>query len=357
MKHIFVFLFMTAFFGSLSFGDAGENSGKFGSLSIASKPANANIYINDKFVGTAPVVVDSLPEQQVSVRWELSGYRPSVHDISVIADSVQVLGARMIKYIVPLVIQIDTGLDHAQIFINNDFAGQKKCRVTMFNSGPYTIRISADNYNTLLDTLIFTENTVINKQYDLRPKMTTMKITANFPQGRLIMKNRNRDEEFYLSGTKVRDFADSVIFPYETKIQTGVYGISLSLPGYYTIDRTLKLNAQDLNSFSFDFKQGVRDYQGATRQIYTNSGLVLCFIGLAKYLKNLADQSYRDYRVESDAARVVDLRIRSTRLFTASQLSYGVAAAFGVNASFNLYKMTWISKSIHYKEWKAGDHE
>ena len=72
-----------------------RNTGYRGALRVNSQPRGARIFLNDRYVGQTPMLIRALPAGSRAVRLRLDGYQPWSRGVSVVANDVTTVGAKL----------------------------------------------------------------------------------------------------------------------------------------------------------------------------------------------------------------------------------------------------------------------
>ena len=76
-------------------GIPGRNAAYRGTLMINSQPRGARIFLNDRYVGQTPMLIRALPAGSRAVRLRLDGYQPWSRGVSVVANDVTRVAAKL----------------------------------------------------------------------------------------------------------------------------------------------------------------------------------------------------------------------------------------------------------------------
>jgi hypothetical protein len=68
----------------------------FGKLDIISKPIQAEVFINDEFVGKTPLIIDSLQEGENYIKASKEGYKPHSEKIQIASSEINYLNIALV---------------------------------------------------------------------------------------------------------------------------------------------------------------------------------------------------------------------------------------------------------------------
>lgn len=194
------------------------------SLSLASNPAGAEIYVNDKLVGIAPVQLSDIPSAHYTVRVKLVGYMPW-HDVVDLSEGQKkTIHANLITEISLGEVLIDSHPQGAAIYLDSHSHGATPKRLTGLKLGEHELTLTLPGYENGHKFLAINSG----RNRDIIQKLIPNKITHKQPDTSTVaIDSYPSNADIYLDG-KYYGQTPAVL----KGITPGTYNLAVRLSGY-----------------------------------------------------------------------------------------------------------------------------
>ncbi len=121
-----------------------DPSPMYGNLSIATTPYGANVYVDDKYVGQTPRVIEKILVGEHELKLEKDGYAYYSRKINIMEDETFILNETLS---VGKKIRIETDSNGDRIYVDRQYVGDSPATISM-TYGIHSIMVERDGYTT-----------------------------------------------------------------------------------------------------------------------------------------------------------------------------------------------------------------
>ncbi|MGH9337606.1 MAG: PEGA domain-containing protein, partial [Vicinamibacteria bacterium] len=121
-----------------------------GALEIRSGVSGADVFLNDKRVGTTPHKASGLAPGSYRVKVEKAGYAPFEQRVEVAAER-RVVRAELVAALASL--RVETNVPGARVLLDGEERGTTPLELSNLSPGRHQLEVSADGYETRTETV------------------------------------------------------------------------------------------------------------------------------------------------------------------------------------------------------------
>ena len=189
-----------------------------GTISVASTPQGADIYLNDENIGrqTNAVITDVFPGIHY-IRLEMPGYKTWEQIFEVREGQITHVSHSM-ERAAGDAFTITTKPRGAQIFIDGNFEGYSNVVLYSLPAGQHTVLLTLDNYSDYQKTVMISEDMSQSLSHTFETIPTT---------GEIIFESNPSNAEIYLNGEYIGDTRKTL-----KETQPGTYEVLIKKAGY-----------------------------------------------------------------------------------------------------------------------------
>ena len=207
-----------------------------GSLSIATEPAGAEVYLDAELKGKTPLTLSSVPAGSHSLTLMKKGYSPLPKEIVVSANTATPVSERLLKQTGAL--DITTTPAGAQIFVDDKYVGQAPKKLEGVLTGNHTVKAQAENYSPA------------EKQVEVAFQQTTsVAIELGGLPGKILVTSIPEGAEVKIDGEK------KGVTTYTGALDVGKHRVEVSQEGYDRIQEEVEVAPNKAISKSYTLKK------------------------------------------------------------------------------------------------------
>jgi len=198
---------------------------KAGSLSIESKPAHANIFLDGEEAGVTPVILKSVTPGAHKIEVRMDGYESWSESVNVETDKETAITAAL--QIKATSLMIESNPAKAKIFLDNEEVGTTPENITDLNPGKYTVEVMMDGYE------LWTEIVDVGADKDNSLKAVLQKKT-----GSISIKSRPSKAKILLNGDEAGTVPKIL-----SELNPGKYTVEALMDGYDVWSEVVEVEA------------------------------------------------------------------------------------------------------------------
>ena len=195
-----------------------------GSVSIVSTPPGAEVFIDGRNSGTAPVTVDTIPKGQVRIELRLAGHRNYEVPVTILAGQTQQVTAKLDP--IPGSLKVVSLPAGARVYVDDNYRGDAPVTLTGLTPGSYRVRAEVQGFAPMARTSEVRNGEETTEEFRLATNSGLVElITA--PAGVEVFLNGKSYGKTSATGT------DAVSDPLKIDmLPEGDYTLTLTLKGY-----------------------------------------------------------------------------------------------------------------------------
>ncbi len=199
---------------------------KPGSINIKSKPTNANMYLDDKEIGTTPAVITDLLPGKYTLELKMSGYDVWGESINVESDIEETLTATL--QLKTGSIMIDSEPENATIYLDGEEIGTTPdIIIRPVIPGKHKVEIRKDGYNLWSESVEF--------EADKEKSLTAVLQSIT---GSLMIDSEPANATIYFDGIDIGTTPDTLM-----SVTPGTHEIEVKMDGYEVWCKRLNVKA------------------------------------------------------------------------------------------------------------------
>ncbi len=122
-----------------------------GQLAVSSLPAGAQVFLDGRAVGVAPLTLDNLPPGEYSLRLTYANYRDDARQVTISAGQRTTVEAQLEA--MPATVAITSTPEGATIFVDDQPRGQTPATLSDIAPGQHVVRLSKDGFQDWQQTV------------------------------------------------------------------------------------------------------------------------------------------------------------------------------------------------------------
>lgn len=223
-----------------------ERREETGKLSFNSTPSGAEVYLNDRYAGKTPLIMEHVHAGEYLARVELPGYQIWTRTIQINPNQTNFIHANLISIQRYGSIAIRCNEDSARIYLDGQFKGltekNRNVLIEQISEGLHEIRVTLSGYNDWWQRVEVKPNQRVQLTVNLeRMKRTgSLEITCNVDNAMIYLDGRYQRRTSLNKAVTI------------SNIQEGNYELKISKDGYQ------------------DFLTNIRIYPEETYRLYVN---------------------------------------------------------------------------------------
>ncbi len=247
------------------------NAASYGNIKVTSRPSKADVYIDERYAGIAPITVEGISAGTHVVTVKLTGYNDYSKEVGVSANKTTSLNAKLTKIKSSSgSVKVTSSPSKADVYFAGQYVGKTPITIKSVAVGEYTLEVKLKGYNSYKTTVKVSANRTTPVHAKLtksstkksakttgtavlpidEPETGTIKITSNPSNANIYIM-----EGDYVATPQV--FTDSVTgnlrnyigtTPLTTEFDIGTYTILLKLGGYKDYLAIIKVYANKITS-------------------------------------------------------------------------------------------------------------
>lgn len=186
-----------------------------GTLAVASNPQGAQVLVNGRAVGNAPVNV-TLQPGQYNLELRLQGYDVFRQTVSVAAGQTVTVTANLAQQAVNGLLAISSNPQGAQVLINGRAVGNTPTNVSV-QPGQYNVEIRLSGYDVFRTTVSVSAGQTVNINAPLQAERRV---------GELLVASVPAGADVFINGSRVG------VTPLRVTLNEGIYDVRVSSGGY-----------------------------------------------------------------------------------------------------------------------------
>ncbi|MBI2970084.1 MAG: PEGA domain-containing protein [Gammaproteobacteria bacterium] len=164
----------------------------WGDITLSSRPAGAEVYVNEERVGRTPLVTPVLQGRH-ELRVQLSGYKAWQQGITVTANEPQALPEIALEP-ADAVVLLDTVPSRANVIVNGAFRGQTPLEVSLTPGEPATIRVFKEGHVRASEKIVLQSGEKKSLRIVLQPELAPIEFTSEPPGAELFIDGAARGQ-------------------------------------------------------------------------------------------------------------------------------------------------------------------
>jgi len=143
-------------------------------LWIKTEPTNANLFIDDKFSGTTPTIIDTFTGAKVSVKLTKEGYQDKIVDIQLKESGVAQMGdvelsfvnemvhiSTMLELLPPGQLEIASEPPNAEVYLDEELKGKTPLKLDNIAAGKHRLRFHLEHFDDVTKSVeVISDETV-----------------------------------------------------------------------------------------------------------------------------------------------------------------------------------------------------
>jgi hypothetical protein len=207
-----------------------------GSLSIATEPAGAEVYLDAELKGKTPLTLSSVPAGTHSLTLMKKGYSPLPKEIVVSANTATPVSERLQKQTGAL--DITTTPTGAQIFVDDKYQGTAPKKIEGILTGPHQLKAQLANYQAA------------QQQVEVAYQQTTpVAIELAGLPGKILVTSIPEGAEVKIDGEK------KGVTIYTGSLSPGKHRIEVTREGYESVSQEVEIQANKSASLNLPLKK------------------------------------------------------------------------------------------------------
>lgn len=192
----------------------------WGNVSLSTRPAGANVFVDDKNIGRTPITAEILRGNH-NIRIKLKGYKAWINTIGVTADQSMTVPLIALEHADAEVL-LETIPPKANATVDGKYVGQTPVAVALSPGETINVRLFKEGYKPALHRMKVTPAENQNYRVTLQPELAAIKFNSTPP-----------DAELYIDGV-LRGRASQML-----KLSTRSHVIEIRKPGYVDYKTTI----------------------------------------------------------------------------------------------------------------------
>jgi hypothetical protein len=163
-----------------------------GALQVSTDPDGAEVLLNDVQRGTAPCLIERIPEGDVTVEIRADGYIPSRQTLKLAAGETQPL--RVILKPMPATLRIVSLPAKGRVYLDNTFQGEAPLELKDLPPGPCRVRVELSGYDPVARDIDLRRGATQTEEFRLTANTGRMEITTQPAGAQIYINGRRRGE-------------------------------------------------------------------------------------------------------------------------------------------------------------------
>ncbi|MCF8303198.1 MAG: PEGA domain-containing protein [Bacteroidales bacterium] len=384
---------------------------RFGYIAVNSEPSGAEIFLDGKSLGTAPIPRQKIESGNHTLRAEMDLYHSETLEFT-IADGDDISPKLTLDPAFGS-LTVNSEPSGARVYLDDEMIGTTPHTENRLASGNYELRVTKDLWNEVTERLTInneqtTEKMIVLTQdfgtvevnapgatiYQNNERVGTGQYKAKLQPGRYMFKatrdkHLDDEEEIYLSVGDTRTLnlnpqpiqgsvsifseprktrgAEIYVNNQEQKKTTpavlplliGDYTITLKKDGFLDNTRAITVKANEQKKLTFQ----MQTYKGSLQQTFNKhkreklvwGAAAILSAGAGAYFQQSADKHYDEYQDTNVTQDAIDLREQVDKEDQLSLIGYGVGAACLVPAIIHAVKQGKVKNKLDITAKPYGD--
>ena len=200
---------------------------KIASLSITSNVPNADVYVDRRLAGTAPMDVDIHSFGKVNIIVAASGYTNFIKDID-IQNEIESVTATLDK---ASWLRINSVPDGANVFVNDSLVGKAPLVLNKIAQRPQKIYFAMEDYEDVQTIVDLTNQDTYKIEQQLSKKKGMLTLTGI--AGKAAVKISNKEKSYQFASLPLKN----------ARVEYNDYTLSIEKDGYYSFSSTMDIHA------------------------------------------------------------------------------------------------------------------
>jgi len=207
-----------------------------GTVSCASEPAGAEVFVNGVSRGVTPVTVERVPKGVASVRIVKEGYQPEVRELRLEPGESQTLSVALKG--LPARVTVVSVPEQGRVFMDNDYQG--KAPVTFSAAaGEHTLRVEQTGCAPITRKIEVTLGQKITEEFKMENVLGRLEVITTPPGARVFVDGKSAGTTRARPGS-----ARSVILPVE-KVEAGLRTVVARADGFTEVSRKVTVKSKE----------------------------------------------------------------------------------------------------------------
>ena len=306
----------------------------FGTLIVQSQPeSGANVYVDDKLVGTTPYTKEMMPSGQYRVKIDKDLWMGAEEIITVYDEQTTDKTLLLTRNFAALKV---TAPD-AKIYLNNELVGTGSYQEKLVK-GQYTLKATRDKHHNAEQRVHIIPGNDLNIDLEPQPMLSSLSVQSK--------PYESKGAEIWLNGSKQKETTPGVM-----ELLVGDYNVTLKHPKFLDNTQTITLKENDQKKLIFEMKT----YQGSMlskahgwrkSKWISLASAVLC-VGGGFYSNMQGDAAFDDYDAATTTSDASAYRDDLKSWYDKRNISYGVSIAPAV-----WFVVSWVKEAGYNKQAK-----
>lgn len=146
-------------------------------LRVVTDPEGAQVFLNGMLKGASPVVIERIPDGDVSLEVRAAGYKNSRQDLRVSAGDNETVTATLDPQ--PASLQVVTIPAGARVYVDNSYKGESPVRVAELVPGSYRVRVELAAHDPAARTIELGRAMDVTEEFRLVPNCGGLLVTTS----------------------------------------------------------------------------------------------------------------------------------------------------------------------------------
>ncbi|MBM4165493.1 MAG: PEGA domain-containing protein [Ignavibacteria bacterium] len=167
---------------------------RFGILNVTEQPSGTSVYLNDKFIGEAPITNYTIESQTYSLLLTQKFYHDSTFSLEVRDGETYTITTQMRPAFGTLSVT-SSPENNAEVFLDGKKAGVTPFTNNKLTSGKYLLKVSKELYNDTEEQILIEDGKTTTKTILLNKNYGELNVTAN--ESKIFLNNKEVGEGTY----------------------------------------------------------------------------------------------------------------------------------------------------------------